>query len=448
MGVQLHKSFPFIDFVFTAEADFSFPDFVNRLLSGAAWKEEVKDLVWRDGDRTKHTGAGRLVEDLDRLPYPNYDDYFEQYYACQLPEGLIHDVSIETSRGCWWGQKQQCNFCGLNHEHIKFRYKSPRRALDEIYHLADRYDIKVVTAVDNIMPMEYFKTLLPELKRRRPKIKLFYETKANIKEKQVQMLREAGVARIQPGIEAFSPNVLRLMRKGVSLFQNIQLLKRCRDNDLAVAWNLLYGFPGENAKDYRDTLEIVKCVSHLHAPMACGWIRTHRFSPMFNFPEKFGIRHMRPLKTYRYIYPFDEPVLFNIAYNFEFDFDGMEKMEKLSRHLRKEVELWQKHQQQFRLEVVERHSHQIKVLDTRPHGTHPAYRFPSPEKDIIEFCDHSRSLEAIQDHLGEITKGAAPSLDWLKRFLNYLVRHRLMLCMEERYLNLIRLRPAATLDRR
>jgi hypothetical protein len=107
MGIQLHKSFPFIDFVFTAEADFSFPDFVSRLLSGATWKEEIKDLVWRDGDATKHTGSGRLVEDLDRLPYPNYDDYFEQYYTCRLPEALIHDVSIETSRGCWWGQKQQ-----------------------------------------------------------------------------------------------------------------------------------------------------------------------------------------------------------------------------------------------------------------------------------------------------------------------------------------------------
>jgi len=34
MGLQLHKSFPFLDFVFTGEADLTFPALVRRLASG------------------------------------------------------------------------------------------------------------------------------------------------------------------------------------------------------------------------------------------------------------------------------------------------------------------------------------------------------------------------------------------------------------------------------
>ncbi len=71
-------------------------------------------------------------------------------------------------------------------------------------------------AVDNILPHEYFKTLLPELKRRQLGVTLFYEIKANLKREQVELLRDAGVAALQPGIESLSTPVLRLMRKGTT----------------------------------------------------------------------------------------------------------------------------------------------------------------------------------------------------------------------------------------
>jgi hypothetical protein len=175
--------------------------------------------------------------------------------------------------------------------------------------------------------------------------------------------------------------------------------------------------------------------------MACGWVRIHRFSPMFELPDKFGIRHMRPLKTYRYIYPFDESVLSNIAYNFEFDFDGMEKMDRLSAPLRQEVENWQRYHEQFRLEVINRAPHRIVVQDTRAHRVFPTYIFDNPEKEIIEFCDQPRSLDSIMDFLRTTLNGKAPSEKWLRGFLGYLVKHRLMLCLDDRYLNLILLNP-------
>src|SRR3954465_271775 len=39
---------------------------------------------------------------------------------------------IETARGCWWGAKNHCTFCGLNGETMGFRAKSADRVMTEI----------------------------------------------------------------------------------------------------------------------------------------------------------------------------------------------------------------------------------------------------------------------------------------------------------------------------
>ena len=50
---------------------------------------------------------------------------------------VVPTLLFETSRGCWWGAKSHCTFCGLNGETMAFRSKSPRRALDELEQLGD-----------------------------------------------------------------------------------------------------------------------------------------------------------------------------------------------------------------------------------------------------------------------------------------------------------------------
>jgi hypothetical protein len=53
------------------------------------------------------------------------------------------------------------------------------------------------------------------------------------------------------------------MRKGVTAIQNIQLLKLGRENKTVVAWNILYGFPGEKEEHYEETLQTIPLITHL-----------------------------------------------------------------------------------------------------------------------------------------------------------------------------------------
>ena len=157
-----------------------------------------------------------LIRDMDALPTPDYDDYFEALRASTLSTLIRPGLLAESSRGCWWGEKSHCTFCGLNGTGMKYRSKSPERVLTELAELSRRYGVNGIQFVDNILDMSYFRTMLPRLAAEGGRYALFYETKANLKREQVKLLAEAGVRWIQPGIESLDDNVLRLIGKGNS----------------------------------------------------------------------------------------------------------------------------------------------------------------------------------------------------------------------------------------
>jgi len=151
-------------------------------------------------------------------------------------------------------------------------------------------------------------------------VTLFYETKSNLKKEQVRLLRDAGVTMIQPGIESFSDEVLRLMKKGVSGLQNIQLLKWCKEIGVEPLWNFLLGFPGETPDEYARMAAVMARVCHLPGPTGVTAIRLDRFSPNFIDAAQFGFTRVRPLPFYGFIYDLPEDTRRNLAYYFSYEY--------------------------------------------------------------------------------------------------------------------------------
>ena len=200
--------------------------------------------------------------------------------------------------------------------------------------------MKRFQAVDNIISYDYFKTLLPMLAERQLGVNLFYEVKSNLKPEQVSLLKKAGVYAIQPGVESLNSHVLKLMRKGVSALQNIQLLKFCRQYGVEPAWNLLYGFPGETPEDYEATAEYIPALYHLKPPGCASTIRLDRFSPNFDKADEFGLAKIRPFALYNFLYPLPPERVANLAYLFEYEYtDGRKPEEYLARTLDR-VKTW------------------------------------------------------------------------------------------------------------
>jgi ribosomal peptide maturation radical SAM protein 1 len=322
MGLALHRRFRFVDVAASGEADISFPAVVNTLERGGDWAE-VPGLVVREPDGSSYaTGPGSPVRRLDDLPVPSYDDYLAHREASPAAVDVLPTLLLETSRGCWWGAKHHCTFCGLNGSAMAFRSKSADRVLEEVRQL-QAAGADTVAVVDNILDMHYFSTLLPELAGRGAPLGLFYEVKANLTRQQVALLARSGVQHVQPGIESLSDGVLRLMRKGTTALQNIQLLKWCAEYGVVPEWNFLYGFPGEDPEEYRRMAGLIDALGHLPPPTGSGPLRLDRFSPYYDDPAAFGITKVRPFTPYRHLYDVQPEELMQIAYYFEFEYaDG------------------------------------------------------------------------------------------------------------------------------
>ncbi|WP_051367028.1 RiPP maturation radical SAM C-methyltransferase [Hamadaea tsunoensis] len=426
MGLALHRSFPFVDYVCGGEADISFPELVRTIRDGGD-PATIPGVISRPGS-TYPALAPQRVKDMDALPLPDYEDYFEQL---ALTGGGNRSILMECSRGCWWGEKHHCTFCGLNGTSMAFRSKSAARVLDEIDEQIRRYRSAHIEMVDNILDMHYFQDLLPELERRRLDLGLFFETKANLTKAQVRQLRAAGVTAIQPGIESFSSDVLHIMRKGATALQNIQLLKWCKEIGVKVYWNLLYGFPGEDPRDYETTARVIDSITHLDPPQGMGAIRLDRFSPNFMQAAELGLCGVRPDRSYAAIYDLPPESLADLAYYFEHDYvDGRVPAEYVV-EAEAAMRRWFAQTGGRGLISVD-HGDQLALWDFRAVAVRRLTVLEGGARDVYEHCDEHRSLAALTRYATGI---GLPGPE-LRRILDELCEARLMLELDGRYLSL------------
>ena len=333
------RSFPWIDYVCCGEADHSFVALLEQLRGGGLSARIPGVLGRLDGGEVERSAA---VRNLNQLPTPHFDEYFESLARSPLKAKVEGQLVVETSRGCWWGAKHHCTFCGLNGDTMAFRSKTPERAFDEMEYLSRRHQTRRLGCVDNILDLRYIDTLFPRLAESGLDFELFYEVKANLRYDQLVKLRRGGVRQIQPGIESFSNQVLRLMDKGCSGLQNIQLLRWCQELGIEPAWNLLAGFPGEDPAEYQKMARLVPLLSHLTPPCSCAQVRLDRFSPFHVRAESYGIRRLRPARAYFFVFPLDRRELARLAYFFDFDYADGRQPASYVQPLQRAVQVWWK----------------------------------------------------------------------------------------------------------
>ena len=425
MGLELHRQFPFVDYVCRGESDALFPKLLEFLLAGAPPPDDAGLVARRGGQSVTPVGAGSTpVTDLDRLPYPDFDDYFQAVAASALDLTGQVELPFESSRGCWYGAKQHCTFCGLNGETMAFRSKSAGRVVEEILHLTERYGVTRLLATDNILDMRHLRDVMPELAARRPGLSLFYEVKANLRRDQLRLLKRAGVNVLQPGIESLSTSILALMRKGCTALQNVQLLKWASEAGIALTWNIIRGFPGETADEYARMAAMVPSLIHLEPPRGVYGLRLDRFSPHFTQPQAFGLTNLRPAAGYRRAYALDDASLERLAYHFDYDHADGRDTDSYATPLRVMVRQWQAGYCLGGL-TMQSNDRSLAIADRRPGAARARTVLVGAERAIYEFCDEAHRVEAIDRHL--IERGYPIAEVTLRRLLEQWVEDRLML---------------------
>jgi len=319
MGQEIVKNVPAIDFVFAGPALKSFPQFVRRQIAGEVNKcHSIQGVFSKRNCALTPLGCGgaageELPIDVEvKLDYQPFLRLVEENF----PNKEVSPVLLfETSRGCWWGEKSHCTFCGLNGSSMNYRSMSSEKAIAQFRELFKYTDVcKRLESVDNILPKHYLKEVLPNINTP-PNVEIFYEVKADLSEEDMQVLSKSRVSMIQPGIESLATSTLKLMRKGTNAFVNLFLLKNCVSYSIFPAWNLLIGFPGEGEDVYKKYLIDLPLLIHLPPPSGVYPVRFDRYSPYFVQSDQYKL-DLRPLDYYSLTYPFAKDALANMAYYF------------------------------------------------------------------------------------------------------------------------------------
>jgi ribosomal peptide maturation radical SAM protein 1 len=318
MGRVIAENVEAIDFVFSGPALKTFPKFVKFVADDQKEKNHQLTGVFssknlREGKAFNEIGDELGIDEDVPLDYDDFLASFEQ--KCRSFAGAP-ELLFETSRGCWWGERSHCTFCGLNGMSMQYRSMTPEKALRQFAELFKRTPrVSHFKSVDNILPKEYITDVLPYMKT--PKdVSIFYEIKADLKDAEMKLLAQAGVTEIQPGIEALATATLKLMKKGTSAFQNLGFLKSCLVHRINPAWNLLIGFPGEEEAVYEKYCDDLPSLVHLPPPTGVYPVRFDRFSPYFKYAAEYQLA-LEPYDFYGLVYPFEEAGLKDLAYFFQ-----------------------------------------------------------------------------------------------------------------------------------
>ncbi|HYH83222.1 MAG TPA: RiPP maturation radical SAM C-methyltransferase [Longimicrobium sp.] len=388
MGREVIDHSTAVDYVFSGPALKSFPELLGCLLEGdEAGAHRINGVLSRgnsvqpagcastDGGMVPMGGTNVVRGMGDELPinefveldYTEFLDDYEKAFPVDRPPATLF---FETSRGCWWGERAHCTFCGLNGSTMSYRSLKPEFAIRLMSSLFEHQSRSShLASVDNILPKSYITEVLPFLDTP-TNMSLFYEVKADLSEGDFAALRNARVLDIQPGIESLNTSTLKLMRKGTSAFQNVLFLLNSVRFKIHPAWNLLIGFPREEIEVYEKYLDDIPLLAHLPPPTGVHPVRFDRYSPYFAEADDYGL-DLQPLDWYALTYPYPKDSLKNLAYYFADHNYGAQYAANTARmimKLRQKVErwtaLWKQSEQRPRLHLRERDGATV-VFDSR-----------------------------------------------------------------------------------
>ena len=443
-GQALVEYFDCFDYVFTGEADEILAPMCVRLLK----EGKIPDAELPDGvvSPTRTTAPpAKVTQDLDRLPLPDFSDYYRERDAL-LPHDAGHlIVTAEDSRGCWWAAKHPCRFCGLNGStaHI-YREKSTERLADELTELSTLYPGAQCFFTGNVMSMKHQKGL-PEALRKRPAywkdgrngqhgLRLFSEIKSPVSEEDVIRLAKVGFFWLQAGIESFSDDRLRLMGKGVSAIRQVETLKHCCAHDVAVLWYVLLGLPGETDEMIAGDVEVIPKIMHLPPPNTVAHMMYLRYNYYMDHPEDETAPKLCPDRGYDFVFPDrdfirravhlfapEDPEELAKYYDYRRIGPSYEKLYRLS-------EDWRNIPQMLFMKDC---GDKIKILDTRLIAQSPLNHIKGAEADVLRACRSTMKESAVCRQLSD----RYPPKE-IREALEQMEKENLLLHIGEAYLTL------------
>jgi len=240
------KIYPEIDLIVIGEGEETLSELVPALTSPEEW-EKIQGIAFRKDGKVFATPQRPLIENLDTIPTPaRHLLPVSRYLALGYP------VSIITSRGC----PNKCIFClGRKMVGYKARFRDPSLVVDEIEDILS-YGFTRINIADDLFTAnkERVRTLCAEIKRRGVTFAWSAFARVNTVDREVlEVMKDAGCDSVSFGIESGNPEMLKRIRKGITLDQAREATRICKEAGIITHASFMVGLPGETKETLQDT---------------------------------------------------------------------------------------------------------------------------------------------------------------------------------------------------
>lgn len=234
-----------VDYVVRDEGEETVVDLVN-----GKNEEEILGLSYKRDGKIIHNPLRPLIQNLDTIPAPSYHLMpLDKYYPPVGGYKRLPAMSIFATRGC----PGRCTYCYRTFRGI-VRKRSAKNIIDEIKLLQKNYGIKEICFYDDTFTLfkdeikKFCQIIIDE------KMDLTWScfTRVDyVDEDLLKLMKKSGCHLILFGVESADEEVLKNIRKMISLDQVKRVVKICRKIGIETRASFMIG----NAGDNKQTIE-------------------------------------------------------------------------------------------------------------------------------------------------------------------------------------------------
>ena len=237
---------------------------LKEILDNSLDCKKIKGIIYKDKGKIINNGKRRLIQNLDSIPFPDFDDFDIDHYFM-----INHrHFPIMGSRGCPYN----CTFCG-NHA-IKrnlvgkyVRFRSVDNILDEIDRRIKKYHdkgLKYLHFFDDtfILYKDFVLEFCKKFKLRKfhEKIKWNANVRANlVTDELIRTMRDAGCYEVRMGVESGNDYIRnKIYNKNMTNKQFFNAFEIIRKNGLQLSLDFIIGAPFETQEMMQESLDFAK----------------------------------------------------------------------------------------------------------------------------------------------------------------------------------------------
>ena len=222
--------------------------------------ENLQGIMTKD---SKRIAQRPLIENLDGLPYPDWEQIDPRSYKRAPHGGLVKSFPIApiiSSRGCTF----ECTFCASSRLwHRKIRFRSPENVVDEIEFLVKRFKVKEIHFEDDNLTLkrQHIEDICKSILRRNLRINWATPNGIRVDTLDLELLKlmkKSGCYSIAFGIESGNQKILNNIKKHTSLETVIKAVKLAKKIGIITQGFFIFGLPGETEETIHETIDFAK----------------------------------------------------------------------------------------------------------------------------------------------------------------------------------------------